>query len=218
MEKDEIVIHIKEDMTVHVETKVNNTVTTKMVSPESLVKCIQQSLKGKIIKTGLLPQHILNVTINTEDDSRYVTFEFPDSVADITYMETEYKNFPLPRLVFGIKISSSGRIEGVNLGVPALGKLREDTAMYFYPFSNVNRFHMCTGANSLPHIKSLTGLENLSRFIISLPDNDDYFNSKHNKPNLEHRDLLELLKDKDTKYYYDEILIPMPDTTLKDFI
>ncbi len=216
--QEELVIHIKEDSTVFMEIKEGKTVKTKVVSPEALIKAIKSSLTGRTVKTGLLPQHILNVTMNTENDSRYVTFEFPDSVADITYMETEYKNFPLPRLVFGIKISSSGRIEGVNLGVPALGKLREDTVMYYYPFSNVNRFSMCTGANALPHIKSLTGLENLSRFIISLPDNDDYFNSKHNKPNLEHRDLLELLKDKDTKYYYDEILIPMPDTTLKDFI
>ena len=216
--QEELVIHIKEDSTVFMEIKEGKTVKTKVVSPEALIKAIKSSLTGRTVKTGLLPQHILNVTMNTEDESRYVTFEFPDSVADITYMGTEYKNFPLPRLVFGIKISSSGRIEGVNLGVPALGKLREDTAMYFYPFSNVSRFHMCTGANSLPYIKSLTGLENLSRFIISLPDNDDYFDSKHNKPNLEHRDLLELLKDKDTKYYYDEILIPMPDTTLKDFI
>lgn len=216
--QEELVIHIKEDSTVFMEIKEGKTVKTKVVSPEALIKAIKSSLTGRMVKTGLLPQHILNVTMNTENNSRYVTFEFPDSVADITYMGTEYKNFPLPRLVFGIKISSSGRIEGVNLGVPALGKLREDTVMYFYPFSNVNRFHMCTGSNSLPHIKSLTGLENLSRFIISLPDNDDYFDSKHNKPNLEHRDLLELLKDKDTKYYYDEILIPMPDTTLKDFI
>lgn len=216
--QEELVIHIKEDSTVFMEIKEGKTVKTKVVSPEALIKAIKSSLTGRMVKTGLLPQHILNVTMNTENDSKYVTFEFPDSVADITYMGTEYKNFPLPRLVFGIKISSSGRIEGVNLGVPGLGKLREDTVMYYYPFSNVNRFSMCTGANALPHIKSLTGLENLSRFIISLPDNDDYFNSKHNKPNLEHRDLLELLKDKDTKYYYDEILIPMPDTTLKDFI
>ena len=216
--EEELVIHIKNDSSVFMEIKEGNTVKTKSVSPEALIKAIKSSLTGRTVKTGLLPQHILNVTMNTENDSKYVTFEFPDSVADITYMGTEYKNFPLPRLVFGIKISSSGRIEGVNLGVPGLGKLREDTVMYYYPFSNVNRFSMCTGANALPHIKSLTGLENLSRFIISLPDNDDYFDDRHNKLNLSHRDLLEHLKDKDTKYYYDEILIPMPNTSLKDFI
>ena len=51
-----------------------------------------------------------------------------------------------------------------------------------------------------------------------MPDNDDYFNTEHNRLKANHRDLLEHLKDKDRRYYYDNILIPMPNKTLKAFL
>ena len=90
--------------------------------------------------------------------------------------------------------------------------------MFAYPFSNVNRFLLCTGANSLPRIPVLQSLQNLPGFIVSLPDNDDYFHEQYNRLGLGHRDLLEHLRDKDRTYYYDHVLVPMPGVTLKNFI
>ena len=90
--------------------------------------------------------------------------------------------------------------------------------MYYYPFSNVNRFSLCTGTNALPDIKSLQSLENLPGYILSLPDNDDHYRAEHTRLGLGHRDLLEHLRDKDRQYYYDKVLIPMPGVTLKNFI
>lgn len=55
-------------------------------------------------------------------------------------------------------------------------------------------------------------------YILSLPDNDDRFNTQHNRLGLGHRDLMEHLCDKDRQYYYDHVLVPMPGVTLKNFI
>lgn len=219
MINDEVVIHIKEDKSVRLEITENGKTRTKLISPQTLFDCIKGSLSSTPVKvaSGLLPSNIISVT-GDESGARYAVVEYPYETADITYMSTEYKDFPLPRLLFGFKVESSGRISEVKLGVPALGKLKPDTIMYYYPFSNVSRFSLCTGTNALPNIKTLQSLENLPNYIISLPDNDDYYQDEHTKLKLGHRDLLEYLKDKDRQYYYDEVLIQMPNATLKNFL
>ena len=50
-----------------------------------------------------------------------------------------------------------------------------------------------------------------------MPNNDDHYSPEANKPQLGYRDLLEHLKDKDSAYYYSDILITSG-KTLKDFI
>lgn len=214
--KDELVLHIREDKTILVEIREKGVVRTKLIDIDALLDCLTDSMGGIQIQTGILPSNIISLTIR--DDSRYAVVEFPDEYADITYMSTTYEHFPLPRLLFGFRLESSGRISAVNLGVPALGKLTEKTPMFAYPFSNVNRFLLCTGANSLPRIPVLQSLQNLPGFIVSLPDNDDYFHEQYNRLGLGHRDLLEHLRDKDRTYYYDHVLVPMPGVTLKNFI
>ena len=133
-------------------------------------------------------------------------------------MNTEYADFPLPRLVFGFKVENSGRLSRVMLGVTENGILRESSQMYTYPFSNVSDtgFSVCTGQNSLPEIKQPYSLTNMPDYILSLPDNDDHFSSSHNKLNLGHRELMEHLRDKPPEYYYTDVLIPSG-KTLKDF-
>lgn len=219
MINDEVVIHIKEDKSVRLEITENGKTRTKLISPQTLFDCIKGSLSSTPVKvaSGLLPSNIISVT-GDESGARYAVVEYLYETADIIYMSTEYKDFPLPRLIFGFKVESSGRISEVKLGVPALGKLSSDTKMYYYPFSNVSRFSLCTGANALPNIKTLQNLENLPNYIISLPDNDDYYQDEHTKLKLGHRDLLEHLKDKDRQYYYDKVLIQMPNATLKNFL
>ena len=53
--------------------------------------------------------------------------------------------------------------------------------------------------------------------MLGLPDNDDMFYSAHNKKGLDHKALLEHLKDKNPAYYYTDILVPNG-RTLSDFI
>ena len=218
MKQDEITLHLYEDKSIRLEIKEGSQIVTKIISVDTLIDCIKDSLTGVKISTGILPTNVVSVSIDTDSMRKYIVIEFLEERATVTYMDTEYENFPLPRLLFGFCLEGSGRISSVNLGVPALGKLTPDTVMYQYPFSNVNRFSMCTGANSLPHIKTLQQVQNLPNFIISLPDNDDYYKESNNKLNLGHRDLLEHLKDKDRQYYYDHVLVPMQCTSLKDFL
>lgn len=214
--EDEVVLHIREDKSILVEIREEGVVRTKVIDIDALLDCLTDSMDGIQIQTGVLPNNIISLSFG--DDSRYAVVEFPDEYADITYMSTTYEHFPLPRLLFGFKLENSGRISAVRLGVPALGKLTEKTPMFCYPFSNVYGFSLCVGANSLPHIPALYSLQNLPHYILSLPDNDDRFNTQHNRLGLGHRDLMEHLCDKDRQYYYDHVLVPMPGVTLKNFI
>lgn len=217
MKNDELIIHIKEDKTVRLEICEKGRTRTKLISPETLIECIKGSLQKEPFSTGLLPSNILSVK-GDETGMRYAVVEYQYEKADITYFKTEYKDFPLPRILFGFKIEPEGRISAVNLGVPALGKLTPETPMYYYPFSNVAKFSLCTGSNSLPKIYSLQSLQHFPDYILSWPDNDDRYSAQYNKMHMERRDLMEHLVDKDRQYYYDSILVPMPRTTLKDFL
>lgn len=217
MKDDEMVIRIKEDKTVKLEIFEQGKRRTKYISPQVLYECIRESVTQKETTTGLLPSNIISVRSDT-NGNHYAVVECLSGEADVTYMNTVYENFPLPRLIFGFKVESSGRISAVNLGVVPFGKLTPDIQMYYYPFSNVSGFSLCTGSNALPKIKTLQALKNLPDFIISLPDNDDRYVDKNNKLKLGHRDLMEHMRNKDRQYYYDNILIPMPGKTLSNFI
>lgn len=218
MRKDDFILRFMDDKSIRVEITDSGTTMTKVVSVDTLIDCIKGSIQGARFCSGLLPAGTLSYTKNTENDTTYLVMEFPEQTADITYMNTLYSDFPLPRLLFGFKVEGSGRISGVSLGVPALGKLTPETPMFYYPFSNVNRFQLCTGSNTMPHIKTLQSLQNFPQHILSFPDNDDHYSEKHNRASLGHRDLLEHLADKDRQYYYDSVLVPMPGVTLKQFI
>ena len=215
---DEMVIRICDDRSVRLEITEDGITRTKIVSPDILVDCIRDSLTGIRVSTGLLPEHTRSFTSDLENGQRYIVMEFPEERADVTYQNTCYPAFPLPRLLFGFVLESSGRIARVNLGVPALGKLTPQTPMFCYPFSNVSVFSLCLGANPMPQIREIRQLSNLPYFILSLPDNDDHFTEKNNRLQLSRRDLMEHLRDKDRSYYYEHILTPMPGKTLKDFL
>ena len=65
--------------------------------------------------------------------------------------------------------------------------------------------------------KSLHTLASLPYLILEMPNNDAHFTSRNNQPKLEHRDLLEYMKDKSPDHYYEKVLIPSG-RTLKDFL
>ena len=216
--KEEFILKFYEDRSIRVEFKEDKDTKTKVIDVDTLLDCIRKSLLTEEVQSGLLPENVLSVNIDSKTNARYVVVEFPLDRTDITYMETVYTDFPIPRIVFGFKLEGNGRIDKINMGVIGLGKLKPDTPMYYYPFSNVNNFKLCVGTNDLPHIESLHQLSGLPYYILSMPDNDDYFKTGNNRLKANHRDLLEHIKDKDRQYYYDNILIPMPSKTLKDFL
>ena len=105
------------------------------------------------------------------------------------------------------------------MGVVADEKPTMETVMYRYPFSNVggSMGTICIGRNALPQYKTPHALASLPTFLLSIPNGDHSFNALNNKLNLQYRDLLEHLKDKEPSYYYSDVLIPN-EKTLKDFI
>lgn len=217
MKRDRLSIHISDSAEIFVEERKNGIKSCKCISLSDLLVCIKSSIREiKPIYRAVLPKNALFYSCCPETGSFSAAMEYPYNKADITYMNTEYRDFPLPKLVFGFKVAGK-KIKKVYLGITGNGILRESSLMYTYPFSNVsNDFILCTGGNSLPEIKSPYSLSNMPDYILSLPDNDDYYNIRHNRLELGHRELMEHLADKSPEHYYSDILIPSG-KTLSDF-
>lgn len=203
--------------TIMAESVKNGVRSCKQVSYKTLIESIQKSLELEHVTSGLLPVGCLSFAM--EASGFYtVSILHPECQADITYEKTEYKDFPLPRLVFKFRLKKGLRVQQCWMGVVGKGMLTPETPMYWYPFSNVGTgYGLCTGSNLLPKCKSLHTLSSLPYYILGMPNNNDHFSNKRNKPELEMRDLMDLLKDKDPDYYYSDILIP-DKHTIMDFI
>ncbi|MCI8521266.1 MAG: hypothetical protein HFE51_09915 [Clostridia bacterium] len=218
MSNDDILtLHIKNDCRIQVETEEDGVKLVKYTDADSILKCLKLSVKlSGWIESGILPQNCISYS-GDASGNHFVAIVFDAKKADIMFEKTEYINFPLPRLVFGFNIDAAGNIEEIRLGVTEEGRLTPKSKMFVYPFSNVSDFKLCTGSNSLPQITSLHQLNGLPYFILKMPNNYDYYKEERTKLNMDYRSLLEHLKDKDSKYYYDNVLIEMG-KTLNDFI
>ncbi len=213
----ETVIRISEDGKITVERDLEGLKSFKQIAPDTLIQCIDRSLLRGAVHSGLLPKNCISFSA-FDDGDKEVVLVYPENMADISYFGTEYKSFPLPRLVFGFKLTAEGRVSSCKLGVVEnTDNLKPDTKMYHYPLSNVSGFHLCTGNNALPKCTSLHTLSSLPYYIMSMPNNNDYFKASNNMLHLEMRDLLELLKNKEPSFYYSDILIPNG-AVLNDFI
>ncbi len=201
---DELVIHIKQNHDVIVENTEGGVISCKKISPDTLLDGVRQSLCNSGISSGVLPAG--SFSYEAGGSYQKVFIEFQQQYCEIVYEKTEYKHFPLPRQLFGFRISADGRIESVLLGVAEPGRLTPRTKMYTYPFSNVSGFGLCCGANRLPHIKSLHQLTGVMYYIMSMPNNNDHYRFSNTKLELELRHLFETLKDKTPDFYYSDVL------------
>ena len=213
----ETILRISDDGNVMVEQEDNGVKSFKRIDPDTLVKCINESLLRGVIGSGLLPKGCLSFTANDSGD-KAVCILHPENRADITYYGSPYPNFPLPKLVFGFCITKENRIGQCRLGVVANeSQLKPTTPMFVYPFSNVSGTHICIGNNLLPKCLSLHTLGSIPYYILSMDNNGDHARPSNNKLGMEMRDLLTLLQDKPQEYYYTDVLIPNKHT-LGDFI
>ena len=218
MKRDRLSIHISDSAEITVEEREDGIKSVKNIELNDLLVCIQSSLREiKPVYHAVLPKNALFYSCCPETGDFSAAIEYPYSKATVTYMATEYPDFPLPKLVFGFNIGGNGKIRRVYLGVAENGILRENSKMFVYPFSNVSdSFSLCTGDNELPKINSPYSLSNMPDYILSMPDNDDHFKPENNRLKLGHRELMEHLADKSPEYYYSDILIPSG-KTLADF-
>ena len=213
--EDELVIRINSEGKIFVEDIEDGVKKFKTVEPDVFLKCVKDSIKTGLVTSGIMPEGSFFYGAG-DGGTQKICIEFPKRRCDIVYEKTEYHDFPLPRLVFGFLISK-GKITNVNLGVVDEGLLTPKSKMYIYPFSNVSGFRLCCGGNKLPEIKSLHQLTGVMHFIMSMPNNNDHYRNERTKFEVELRQLFEMLKDKEPKDYYSDVLIASG-KTLQDFV
>lgn len=108
---DQMVLHIQENGPFLLEEYYQGVAKTKYIHPKTLVECIQAStFPQRRIASGPLPKGAIAVSISVEQENRYVVMDCDIGYTDITYMDTVYEHFPLPRLVFGFVVENGGRI------------------------------------------------------------------------------------------------------------
>ena len=187
------------------------------IDPLELYYVINQSYASNdYLDSGFLPEHCLHLSMSATE--KYFVLWNPELRADVIYGDREYPNFPIPRMVFGVRVLENGKVAECSMGVIADEAPTMDTPMFFYPFSNVHsNDRVCTGNNVLPRYRKISALKNFPRYLLGLPDNDDMYDREHNRLKLSHGELLEHLKDKDPAYYYTDILVSNG-KTLGDFI
>lgn len=216
---DEITVRIRPvDGAIMVEEHAGGLTSVKSISRDDLISCLAKGVKeSKTVRSGFLPGNC--VSYDVCDRSKTVAIRIPPGYIDFTYYKTVYGRFPMPAMAFSIAADSCGRTSKHRLAVIADGEPSPDTPLYAYPFSNVYaNGDICVGAaNSLPVYKNIRALGSLPYHILRLPNNDHNFSRSNNRHKLPYRDLLELLKDKDPSYYYENILIPTG-AVLQDFI
>lgn len=200
---EDVILHISPSRNTVVvqEHSANGVVSYREIDPIEFYFALNGSYTtNDYLDSGFLPEHCLHIAMNAAE-RRYVIWN-PELRADVIYRDTEYLDFPLPRLVFSLRVLADGRVADCSMGVVADEPPTEDTPMFFYPFSNVHdNERVCTGNNILPRYKKLSAMKNFPRYLLGLPDNDDMFYSAHNQKGLDHKALLEHLKDKDPSYY-----------------
>ena len=98
MNKDELRIRIiPEDGQVLIETHTDGIVKCKEIQEDALLDCIKNSAMRDYVNSGLLPSDCIHVKIHPTGNKEYCLW-YPRLYADISYHETAYPNFPLPRL------------------------------------------------------------------------------------------------------------------------
>ena len=167
--------------------------------------------------TGLLPEGCIAVVM--EKKYVYYYIRYPELYTDFSYYETEYRDFPIPRLVFCFKyLRNEHKVAEVSLCVVKDERLMPDTPTYRYPFSNVHgNLSVCLGNNALPVYKDPARLYTLAAYILRMPNNDDLYSEQNNQLHAGFRDLLEQMKNKTPAHYYTDVLVK-DGKTLKDFL
>ena len=121
MKRDRLSIHISDSAEIFVEERKNGIKSCKCISLNDLLVCIKSSLNEiKPAYHTVLPKNALFYGCSPETGDFSAAMEYPYNKADITYMNTEYRDFPLPKLVFGFKVAG-GKIKKVYLGVTGNG-------------------------------------------------------------------------------------------------
>lgn len=147
------------------------------------------------IYKGYIPKN--TVYVKAYDDGRISYFILKEScIFPINFLDQEYK-VPIPNLIFKFDCKNGHVINGGVVAVDT-NKVKMDTKIYAYPFTNASIAHLCWGYNKIPSVEEDIGiLSNLPDYFIALPSNLHGYSNANNSLNLECRPLLEFLQGQD---------------------
>lgn len=206
---DEIILRIQRNNPVlECSIRSGKRVRIKNILSQTLLDQIIKSTDNECYSTGLLPINTVAYAYLPAYGSTRILLADPARTVDKVYQDMVYPGFPVPRFLWEFHIAATKRVEQVKLLV-ADDVIAPDAKLYLYPFSNVYSDNsICLGSNTLPPVNRLSDLWQIVSRINQMPDNNDLFNKSNNRLKKPYAKLLEYLKDKDSAYYYDKILVP----------
>ena len=89
------------------------------IDPLELYYVINQSYASNdYLDSGFLPEHCLHLSMSATE--KYFVLWNPELRADVIYGDREYPNFPIPRMVFGVRVLENGKVAECSMGVLSL--------------------------------------------------------------------------------------------------
>ena len=88
------------------------------IDPLELYYVINQSYASNdYLDSGFLPEHCLHLSMSATE--KYFVLWNPELRADVIYGDREYPDFPIPRMVFGVRVLENGKVAECSMGVVA---------------------------------------------------------------------------------------------------
>ena len=100
------------------EQKPGDIAAYREIDPLELYYVINQSYASNdYLDSGFLPEHCLHLSMSATE--KYFVLWNPELRADVIYGDKEYPNFPIPRMVFGVRVLENGKVAECSMGVVA---------------------------------------------------------------------------------------------------
>ena len=174
----------------------------------------KKEVRYTVVKSPILAQNgVARYVQHLTDDVFYsetVLFVLPKERHDTQYFHKRFKAVGFPRLLFLFRLKQAGE-DGKKVPVESAlfalkdGRLRDDTPLYFYPYSNASP-RICWGNYGIGgvEVKDVHELRGLPYAFLGLEKNDDLFSPACNKMGAGHKELLKMFANRD---FDDEVLV-----------
>ncbi|PQP80231.1 hypothetical protein C0Q44_27840 [Paenibacillus sp. PCH8] len=165
---------------------------------EDLAEALLHAQNLSVFKTPILPRGCISYLESTF--KTYCFFEVPSHRRTVFYHDAVIDDVPFPNLIFGYELRSrTDRFEICKVFVGALekGLTNEESEVYFYPYTNVDRtYEVCLGSSQLPQITRISQLSTVPEVFFNSQNSDCYYGHA-NGSGLTYRELLEKVKGKE---------------------
>lgn len=178
----------------------NDKISEKIVSLDAFLNCINKNAKKtkEMKRIGAIPDSFYDGYLN--DESYFETksvFILPKHKR-IFYLEHNPYVIPMPSLVFLFHVQLNTCVE-VSAFVLADKVAKEDSVLYYYPFSNVAKNgRICWGDYQLPDVHNFMELPPIMNIFLDGINNYDLFQKENNRKALDLAEMLNQLNGKNS--------------------